>query len=160
MVSWHIALTTFYLKVADVGLIFLRFEGVEKVKRKASCTSILLFVTTIFFSYAAAGAEKTVKDGVFTEDQVSSGQIVYDAQCKTCHNMRFYRDTLRSWNNQPLLYLWESIMGTMPADNPGSLMFEEYTDVIAYILSENGFPSGDLKLDPDNGMDGIAIVAP
>tara|TARA_B100001094_G_scaffold330028_1_gene394209 strand:- start:1303 stop:1719 length:417 start_codon:yes stop_codon:yes gene_type:complete len=138
----------------------LRLEGVEKVKRKASCTSILLFVTTILISYAAAGAEKTVKDGVFTEDQVSSGKIVYDAQCKTCHNMRFYRDTLRSWNNQPLLYLWESIMGTMPADNPGSLMFEEYTDVIAYILSENGFPSGDLKLDPDNGMDGIAIVAP
>jgi alcohol dehydrogenase (cytochrome c) len=130
------------------------------VKRKASCTSILLFVTTILFSYAAVAVEKTVKDGVFTEDQVSSGKIVYDAQCKTCHNMRFYRDTLRSWNNQPLLYLWESIMGTMPADNPGSLMFEEYTDVIAYILSENGFPSGDLKLDPDNGMDDIAIVAP
>ena len=130
------------------------------MKRKASCTSILLFVTTILFSYAAVAVEKTVKDGVFTEDQVSSGKIVYDAQCKTCHNMRFYRDTLRSWNNQPLLYLWESIMGTMPADNPGSLMFEEYTDVIAYILSENGFPSGDLKLDPDNGMDGIAIVAP
>jgi alcohol dehydrogenase (cytochrome c) len=130
------------------------------VKRKASCTSILLFVTTILFSYAAVAVEKTVKDGVFTEDQVSSGKIVYDAQCKTCHNMRFYRDTLRSWNNQPLLYLWESIMGTMPADNPGSLMFEEYTDVIAYILSENGFPSGDLKLDPDNGMDSIGIVAP
>ena len=130
------------------------------MKRKASCTRILLFVTTILFSYAAVAVEKTVKDGVFTEDQVSSGKIVYDAQCKTCHNMRFYRDTLRSWNNQPLLYLWESIMGTMPADNPGSLMFEEYTDVIAYILSENGFPSGDLKLDPDNGMDGIAIVAP
>ena len=74
--------------------------------------------------------------------------------------MRFYRDTLRSWNNQPLLYLWESIMGTMPADNPGSLMFEEYTDVIAYILSENGFPTGDVKLDPDNGMGDIAIVAP
>jgi hypothetical protein len=33
-------------------------------------------------------------------------------------------------------------MGTMPADNPGSLMFEEYTDVIAYILSENWFSSG------------------
>jgi hypothetical protein len=39
-------------------------------------------------------------------------------------------------------------------------MFEEYTDVIAYILSENGFPTGDMKLDPDNGMGDIAIVAP
>ena len=111
-------------------------------------------------SQAGIAQEKTVKDGVFTEAQVTSGQIVYDSQCKTCHNMQFYRDTLRSWNNQPLLYLWESIMGTMPADNPGSLMFEEYTDVIAYILSENGFPTGDTELDPDNGMEQINILTP
>ena len=104
--------------------------------------------------------DKTVSDGVFTAEQAAAGQAVYDAQCKTCHNMRFYRDTLRSWNNQPLLYLWESIMGTMPADNPGSLMFEEYTDVIAYILHEQGFPAGDTKLDPDNGMDQISIKSP
>ncbi|MBM88732.1 MAG: hypothetical protein CMQ41_10175 [Gammaproteobacteria bacterium] len=105
-------------------------------------------------------AQATVNDGVFTEAQATSGQAVYDAQCKTCHNMRFYRDTLRSWNNQPLLYLWESIMGTMPADNPGSLMFEEYTNVIAYILQEQGFPSGDSELDPDDGMENISIVSP
>ena len=103
---------------------------------------------------------KTVNDGVFTEAQVSAGQVVYDSNCKTCHNMRFYRDTLKSWNNQPLLYLWESIMGTMPADNPGSLMLDDYTHVIAYILSENGFPAGDTKLDPDNGMDQIHILSP
>ena len=114
----------------------------------------------LLISQAGIAQEKTVKDGVFTEAQVTSGQIVYDSQCKTCHNMQFYRDTLRSWNNQPLLYLWESIMGTMPADNPGSLMFEEYTDVIAYILSENGFPTGDTELDPDNGMEQINILTP
>jgi len=74
--------------------------------------------------------------------------------------MRFYRDTLRSWNNQPLLYLWEAVMGTMPADNPGSLMYEEYTDVLAYILHENGFPAGESELDPDNGMDQISILSP
>ena len=114
----------------------------------------------LLISQAGIAQEKTVKDGVFTEAQVTSGQIVYDSQCKTCHNMQFYRDTLRSWNNQPLLYLWESIMGTMPADNPGSLMFEEYTDVIAYILSENGFPTGDTELDPDKGMEQINILTP
>ncbi|MEE3144416.1 MAG: cytochrome c [Pseudomonadota bacterium] len=117
-------------------------------------------VIGLLISQAGIAQEKTVKDGVFTEAQVTSGQIVYDSQCKTCHNMQFYRDTLRSWNNQPLLYLWESIMGTMPADNPGSLMFEEYTDVIAYILSENGFPTGDTELDPDNGMEQINILTP
>ncbi|MDD9889382.1 MAG: cytochrome c [Gammaproteobacteria bacterium] len=119
----------------------------------------VILLSSIAFN-ASVRAQATVNDGVFTEAQATSGQVVYDAQCKTCHNMRFYRDTLRSWNNQPLLYLWESIMGTMPADNPGSLMFEEYTNVIAYILKEQGFPSGDSELDPDNGMESISIVSP
>jgi hypothetical protein len=39
-------------------------------------------------------------------------------------------------------------------------MYEEYTDVIAYILHEQGFPTGDTPLDPDNGMEDISIVAP
>jgi len=119
-----------------------------------------VLLLTIAFSVTAKAQDKTVNDGVFTEAQATSGQVVYDAQCKTCHNMRFYRDTLRSWNNQPLLYLWESIMGTMPADNPGSLMFEEYTNVIAYILQEQGFPAGESELNPDEGMDSISIVSP
>ena len=133
---------------------------------KASVRVLLRIAVSSFLLICLLGGQnvfaqdKTVKDGVFTEAQVASGQIVYDSQCKTSHNMQFYRDTLRSWNNQPLLWLWESIMGTMPADNPGSLMLEEYTDVIAYILSENGFPTGDNELDPDNGMEQISILPP
>lgn len=119
----------------------------------------LTLVGSIFIS-CAASAQKTVNDGVFTQAQVDAGKLVYDSSCKNCHNMRFYRDTLKSWNNQPLLYLWENIMGTMPADNPGSLMLDEYTDVIAYILSENDFPAGESKLDPDDGMEDINILSP
>lgn len=127
------------------------------VKVIANATFLLIFL----ISWQGVSAQdRTVKDGVFTAAQVNAGEMVYDASCKTCHNMRFYRDTLKSWNNQPLIYLWETIMGTMPADNPGSLLLEEYTDVIAYILSENGFPAGDIKLDPDNGMDTIHILSP
>lgn len=127
------------------------------------------FAATLMFAAGFAMAlpvsadsvdEKTVADGVFTQAQVDAGKLVYDSSCKACHNMRFYRDTLRSWANQPVLYLWENILGTMPADNPGSLMLDEYTDVIAYILNENGFPTGDTPMDPDDGMDAISIVAP
>ncbi|MCY4264590.1 MAG: cytochrome c [Gammaproteobacteria bacterium] len=120
----------------------------------------VLVLTGLLSVQSLLAQEKTVNDGVFTQEQVNAGQVVYDSQCRTCHNKRFYRDTLRSWNNQPLLYLWETIMGTMPADNPGSLMFEEYTDVIAFILHEQGFPAGESKLDPDNGMEQISILSP
>lgn len=117
-------------------------------------------LTGLLLGQSVLAQDKTIKDGVFTAAQVSSGQAVYDNSCKTCHNMRFYRDTLKSWDKQPLIYLWETVMGTMPADNPGSLGLDEYTNVIAYILSENGFPAGEHTLDPDNGMDSISILAP
>ena len=127
------------------------------VKVIVSSAYLLMFLLA---GQVIVAQDRTVNDGIFTEAQVNAGEVVYDASCKTCHNMRFYRDTLKSWNNHPLIYLWETIMGTMPADNPGSLLLEEYTDVIAYILSENGFPAGDMKLDPDNGMDVIHILSP
>ena len=108
----------------------------------------------------ALGQSKTVDDGVFTQMQVDAGKPVYDNSCKTCHDMRFYRDALKSWDGQPVLWMWEAILGTMPADNPGQLMLDEYTDVVAYILSENGFPVGEEALDPDINMGDILIVSP
>ncbi|MBL4820930.1 MAG: cytochrome c [Gammaproteobacteria bacterium] len=121
----------------------------------------LIVVTAALLIGSVASAQpKTVKDGVFTAEQALAGEMVYESNCKTCHDMKFYKNTLRSWNSQPLVYLWETIMGTMPADNPGSMMLKEYTNVLAYILSENGFPSGDVALDPDHGMDAISIVSP
>lgn len=130
------------------------------MKRPVRIAATIMFAAGFIVALPVAAQDKTVEDGVFTQTQVDAGKLVYDSSCKTCHNMRFYRDTLRSWNNQPLLYLWENILGTMPADNPGSLMLNEYTDVIAYILNEQGFPAGETTLDPDDGMDKISILAP
>ena len=121
----------------------------------------MMAVTLSLVTGPLAFAEgKTLNDGVYTEAQAKVRAMVYDSNCKTCHDMKFYENTLRSWNSQPLVYLWETIMGTMPADNPGSMMFEEYTEVLAYILSEAGFPAGETPLDPDDGMDAISIVRP
>ncbi len=117
-------------------------------------------VLGLMSSQSALAEARTINDGVFTQAQVNAGKATYDTACKTCHDMRFYRDALKSWDGQPVLWMWETILGTMPADNPGSLMLEEYTDVVAYILSENGFPTGESALDPDGNMADITIVAP
>lgn len=125
-----------------------------------SVVSATAMLAAVISAQPALAEAKTIKDGVFTQAQVDAGEQTYNTSCKTCHDMRFYRDALKSWDGQPILYLWESILGTMPADNPGSLMLEEYTDVVAYILSENGFPAGDITLDPDANMGDISIVSP
>lgn len=121
---------------------------------------IALLASSVLFASSGLAQSKTLADGVFTAAQAESGKAVFDGTCKNCHDMKFYTNTLKSWNRQPLIYLWETIMGTMPADNPGSMGFDEYTNVLAYILSENGFPAGEAVLDPDQGMDQISIIAP
>jgi len=129
-------------------------NSIRALAKAALCATVLFAAPSVFAD------AKTIKDGVFTQAQVDAGVQTYDNACKACHDMRFYRDTLKSWDGQPVLWMWETILGTMPADNPGSLMLEEYTDVVAYILSENGFPVGDTALDPDSNMADINIVAP
>ncbi|MCB1671582.1 MAG: hypothetical protein R3F41_03790 [Gammaproteobacteria bacterium] len=122
--------------------------------------STLAVASSLLAAPVAFAQDRTLRDGVYTEAQAKAGETVYESTCKNCHDMKFYENTLRAWNSQPLLYLWETVMGTMPADNPGSMMFEEYTDVLAYILSQNGFPAGDAPLDHNQGMESISIVAP
>lgn len=119
-----------------------------------------LFAMSVAAAPLALAEATTIKDGVFTQAQVDAGEQTYNTSCKTCHDMRFYRNAMKSWDGQPVLWMWETILGTMPADNPGSLMLDEYTDVVAYILSEQGFPVGDTALDPDGNMSDILIVAP
>lgn len=138
--------------------LFLEVFIMFNTKKAFFCWVVSLFC--VMPVGAGFGQGKTVDDGVFTQSQVDAGKPVYDNSCKTCHDMRFYRDALKSWDGQPVLWMWEAILGTMPADNPGSLMLEEYTDVVAYILSENGFPVGEESLDPDSNMGDILIVSP
>jgi len=37
----------------------------------------------------------------------------------------------------------------MPPDRPGQLTDDDYADLIAYVLSENGYQPGDKELPPD-----------
>ena len=51
-----------------------------------------------------------------------------------------------SWTNVPISELFDLITVTMPEDNPGSLLDEEYAAVIAYVLSLNELPAGEEEL--------------
>ena len=115
-------------------------------------------LTGILFCSVIFAQEKTTNDGVFTEAQVVAGEPVYTSSCGTCHDLKFYDFTFRSWMGKPLLDFWYHILAEMPSDNPGSFYDDEYTTVIAYILSELGYPSGDVALDPENGMDLIKFA--
>lgn len=101
---------------------------------------------------------KTIKDGVYTQAQAQEGKKVFDQFCSACHVKEFYQAKFMSWKGVPLIDLYDSMSATMPEDNAGGLMLQEYTDVMAYILSLLEHPAGEKALDHNDGsMSSILI---
>jgi|TARA_B110000879_G_scaffold40997_1_gene57626 alcohol dehydrogenase (cytochrome c) len=122
-----------------------------------------LLVITVFLFGASLSSlsfaqDKQTSEGVFTPAQAATGKQTYDAECATCHDMEFYKDIWSYWQGRALIDFYYRIVAEMPSDNPGSLFDQEYTDIIAYILSDIGYPSGEDVLETGNGMEGISIT--
>jgi mono/diheme cytochrome c family protein len=106
----------------------------------------------------AALAESTIQSGVYTDPQAERGKAVYEQHCQACHVPAFFEAKFQAWSNQPLIALYDTVSFSMPESNPGGLALQEYTDVMAYILSMLGYPSGDQELShTDGSMDSIVI---
>ena len=118
----------------------------------------------------ADAAPATVWNGVFGKDQSKRGEAAYMANCATCHQEdlggkepapELAGPTFMShWDNHSVLDLFTRVSTTMPQGKPGSLSPDAYTDVIAFLLDANGFPSGaaDLKRDND-ALKKVTILA-
>jgi mono/diheme cytochrome c family protein len=109
-------------------------------------------------------------DGVFTPAQARRGRRVYNQNCSSCHGQGLRGDEMAPsvagadfivfWTEVPVGALFKRIKLTMPADGPGRLSDQEYTDVVAYMLDRNDYPSGDTEMPADKAeMDKIMIVA-
>ena len=102
---------------------------------------------------------RTVLEGVYTAAQAERGRGVYLVHCAECH-----REDLRGqemapgligtafsfrWRGATVMDIYASLRLTMPQATPGSLTEQAYADLIAYMLSENQFPSGEIELPPN-----------
>ncbi len=102
---------------------------------------------------SASAPASSAGDGVFNKDQVERGRTAYNALCARCHG-----ETLGGGENSPALVddvffafwggktvgaLVEYTRTTMPSDGPGKISRKRCLDIAAYVLSANGFPTGD-----------------
>ncbi|HWA10603.1 MAG TPA: cytochrome c [Opitutaceae bacterium] len=116
-------------------------------------------------SEAGAGAPppaaptRSVWSGVYSAEQAARGLKGYNAQCARCHGETLGggedspalvdQDFLGDWNGKSVGSLVEYTRKKMPSDGPGKLSRQLCTDIVAYLLSANGFPAGSAGLEPD-----------
>jgi len=109
---------------------------------------------------AQTAASGSVRDGVYTAAQAEQGQVVYDDLCTSCHGpMRAIVPEMASlladhtfrnrWRGRSLGELFELIRETMPQDAPGTLSPKQTANLVAYILSGNRLPAGEVSLTDD-----------
>ncbi len=117
----------------------------------AAAVLVAQAVSTSAAAQTDSTGERSVLSGVFTAEQVAKGRTGHRAFCLSCHGSENYTgEQFESmWLGRTVYDFFESLRTTMPNDEPGKLTTEEYVDVIAYILSLNGYPPGSTALPYD-----------
>src|SRR5258708_40273426 len=83
---------------------------------------------------------QNVSDGVYTTQQATGGQTLYQGRCSTCHGPTLGGrtgpplngdDFLANWETQPLLELANKISRTMPKDDTDRLCFPIGKEIVS-----------------------------
>lgn len=121
---------------------------------------MILAAVAVTAMRAEQAPPRSAKEGVYTIEQANRGKTVYDEKCASCHGtMATVTPEMAAllndsgfqnlWRDRSLARLFSRIRETMPQDEPGTLSPEQTADIIAYILSANQLPAGDVALPPD-----------
>ena len=115
-----------------------------------------------------ADGQRTVWDGVYTEEQAERGGVQYTESCAGCHAPDLRGSTTSPslvgmsftflWGERTLGELFGKIQQLMPTDRPNSLPAQTYRNILAFILRANSYPPGDQGLE-DDVLDQIIISA-
>ena len=117
-----------------------------------------------------AQAARTIWDGVYSEPQAARGEKAYKLSCGYCHKdnlaggffddgngrapalagpRAFDSSFEKRWSGVTVGEMVIDIGTAMPQQDPGSLPPETYVDIVSFLLSKNGVPSGPAELPPD-----------
>jgi mono/diheme cytochrome c family protein len=104
-----------------------------------------------------AGTTRSIRDGVFTEEQAKRGEASYEENCSECHgrglrgDMNTYTPPLTTieftskWNGATLGGIFQRIE-SMHQGEPAKLPPAVKADILAYVLSVNDFSAGSTEL--------------
>ena len=115
-------------------------------------TAFAMALAASSFLLPASGAQTYVGYGV---EQANAGQLAYDRACAACHMTNLQGsfeapelagpNFLNTWGGAPVSELLQFMQASMPPSGP-QLSEDDYTNVIAYLLQQNGFTPGGTAL--------------
>ena len=121
------------------------------------------FALPLLIGFGLAGAAvaqntgKSVWQGIYTADQAIRGAAVYAQRCGACHGAALNGtgeapalvggEFVSHWDTMTVGDLYDRVRTTMPQNDPMSMTREEYADVLAFLLKNNGFPVGSQPMD-------------
>ena len=109
------------------------------------CLIIMMFSSTPLLSESGL----STNDKIFSKKQAKTGQKLYEQNCLICHDKKYFRPVFKSWEGQSLGTLFLVMSSSMPQGNPGSLPDKEYIDILAYMMSQNRYSTGEKELPTD-----------
>ena len=119
----------------------------------------LLVASTVLLSstFVVRSQERTVWDGVYTDEQATRGEALYGEHCARCHGATLQGNgegaqpltgaTFKStWNGVSVGAMFDRVRLSMPQDKPGTMTRQQVADLLAFILRANKFPAGKTEL--------------
>jgi mono/diheme cytochrome c family protein len=132
----------------------IRF-GIFAIVTAAAMTASYATATLRAQDPAAAPAKSSTWDSVYSKEQATRGETLYNDQCARCHGTNAAgadapalagAEFAANWDALTVDQLFDRIRNTMPQDNPQTLSRDDTAALVAYVLDKNGFPAGDAAL--------------
>jgi mono/diheme cytochrome c family protein len=126
-----------------------------KHRRTASRLDLRGALVTASIALIVAAGAHADGSGFFDAAQVASGRFDYSQRCSVCHGAQLqgagapalHGPTFAAqWNGKALSEFYKYVHDQMPVGQAGTLDGQQYADIVAYMLSRNGFPSGPMEL--------------
>lgn len=129
--------------------------------RILTAASFVVWIGAVVFANTNTSArlsQKSVNDGVYTKAQADGAKKQFDKICADCHPFTVAAKKkpkdlplgdepfFESWTGRPVSEMITLIALTMPNDGSATLTDAEATDLVAYILQQNGYPAGSKPL--------------
>ncbi|MCH8264345.1 MAG: PQQ-binding-like beta-propeller repeat protein [Proteobacteria bacterium] len=109
----------------------------------------------LLFAAPAIAQDQSLSPAGFTADQAAQGERVYNEQCANCHGYSLEGFELapslsgnffsRRWGDKPIAALAANLQ-RMPPTVVGGLGARVYSQILAYMLQQNGVDPGDTLL--------------